>query len=115
MFMSILHRATGVFLALGFVAFTWGLLAVAGGSEAYSSFLIAAAHPFGRLVLFGFSYSLIYHAMNGVRHLWWDAGRGYDLDAVRKSGWLIMVLSVVATIVLWYCGYQNAGLISGMF
>ena len=111
MFMSILHRATGVFLGLGFAGFTWGLMAVAGGSDAYAAFLAAAVHPLGRLVMFGFSYSLIYHAMNGVRHLWWDAGRGYELDAVRKSGWTVMFLSVLATVGLWYFGYQNAGLI----
>jgi succinate dehydrogenase cytochrome b subunit len=105
MAMSILHRATGTFLAFGLVVFAWWLMAIAAGPDQLASFMALAVHPVGRLALLGISYSLIYHALNGVRHLFWDAGRGYDLDTVRNSGLLVMAASVAFTLVLWMFVY----------
>ena len=109
MAMSIFHRATGVFLSLGLVGLMWWLVAAATGPDYFSQAQMFIVRPFGRLVLFGFSISLIYHALNGIRHLFYDAGMGYDLEVTRKSGRLVMVLTLVLTLGIWYLGYQMAG------
>lgn len=109
MALSILHRATGVFLGLGLFVLAWWLMAIATGPDAYASFIIYASNPLGRLVLFGFSYALIFHAINGVRHLVWDTGSGLDVDSVKASGYATLSLSVVLTVLLWVFGYIVVG------
>ena len=105
MAMSILHRATGTFLAFGLVVFTGWLMAIAAGPFELDSFNQGLTHPVGRLVLFGISYSLIYHALNGVRHLFWDAGKGLSVESVQSSGIVVLLLSVAVTVLLWMFGY----------
>jgi len=109
MAMSILHRATGVFLGFGLIGMAWWLLAIAEGPDAYNQFIACASSLFGRLVLLGFSYSLVYHALNGMRHLLWDTGRGLDVESVRKSGLVTMVLSILLTVAVWFYGYSVLG------
>ena len=109
MAMSIFHRATGVFLSLGLVALMWWLVAAATGSDYFSQVQTYIAHPVGRLILFGFSISLIYHSLNGIRHLFYDAGMGYDFETTRKSGLFVLVLTLVLTLGIWYLGYLMAG------
>ena len=109
MAMSILHRSTGVFLGLGLLAMAWWLMSIAQGPDAYGEFITYASSLFGRLVLFGFTYSLIYHFLNGLRHLLWDTGRGLDVESVRKSGMLTMLLSVLLTVAVWVYGYSVIG------
>ena len=109
MAMSILHRSTGVFLGLGLLAMAWWLMSIAQGPDAYGEFVACASSLFGRLVLFGFTYSLIYHFLNGLRHLLWDTGRGLDVESVRKSGMLTMLLSVLLTVAVWVYGYSVIG------
>lgn len=109
MAMSILNRATGVFLGLGLLGLAWWLMAIAQGPDAYNVFISFASSILGRLVLLGFSYSLIYHTLNGVRHLVWDAGRSLDVESVRKSGIWVMVLSVLLTGALWVFAYYVIG------
>jgi succinate dehydrogenase / fumarate reductase cytochrome b subunit len=100
--MSILHRGTGVVLALGaFVLAAW-LVAAAGSADAYAAFADCMASLAGRLALFVFSASLVYHFLNGIRHLFWDAGHGYEISKAYASGYAVLVLSVVFTAVLWY-------------
>ena len=105
MALSILHRATGVFLAFGLIVFAWWLMAIAAGPDQLAGFMALAAHPVGQLTLLGISYALIYHALNGVRHLYWDSGRGYALETVKNSGLLVLVLSVAFTALLWMFDY----------
>ena len=101
MTMSILHRASGVLLALGAFALAFWLLAVAAGGESYARVADCLASPLGRLALFGFSLALVYHLLNGIRHLLWDAGMGFGIPEFYRSGWTVAVLTVVLTAAIW--------------
>jgi len=111
MLASILHRATGVALGVGTILLTWWLIAVSSGPASYAMVNDVMSSTFGRLVLFGFSYALIYHLLNGLRHLRWDTGKGLSKESAASSGRLMMILSVLITLGIWYLGYAKAGLI----
>ena len=100
--MSILHRITGVVLAVGAFGIAWWLLAVSASDQRYAQFADLAASVPGRVVLAGFSYCLMYHLLNGLRHLLWDSGRGLAIPQVYATGWTVVVLSLVLTGVLWF-------------
>lgn len=101
MLMSILHRASGIILVVGAFALAWWMLAVAAGGEAYLSAAACLAHPLGKVALFGFSLATMYHLLNGVRHLLWDAGWGFEIPEVYRSGYAVFALTVVLTIAIW--------------
>lgn len=102
MTMSILHRATGIALVVGAFALAWWLLAVAAGGQAYVDAAACLASPLGKIVLFGFSLSLVYHLLNGIRHLLWDSGWGFELPEVYRSGYTVFGLTVVLTALIWF-------------
>lgn len=106
--MSISHRATGVALAVGTLLLAWWLMAAAAGPEAFATVQGFLGSWFGHLVLFGFSYALMYHLCNGIRHLFWDAGLGFELDTVYKSGWATVAASVVLTVIAWAIAIASA-------
>ena len=106
---SILHRITGVGLSFGTLLLAWWLVAASEGPESYAVFEGAAGHWFGRFVLFGFTLALVYHAMNGVRHLLWDSGIGISLKAANRSGLVVYGLTLVTTLVIWVVAYQSMG------
>lgn len=106
--MSIAHRGSGVVLALGSLALVWWLLAVAAGGETHAAFVACAASPLGKLALFLYSAALVYHFLNGLRHLVWDAGRGYDIPTVYASGYTVIVLAVLLTAALWWFALGGA-------
>lgn len=101
MTMSILHRATGVALTIGAFGLAWWLLAVAAGGDAYAQASACLASPFGQFVLFAFSAALVYHLLNGIRHLLWDAGWGFEIPEFYASGWAVVALTVVLTAAIW--------------
>ena len=101
MTMSILHRVTGVILVAGAFALAWWLMALAAGGEAYRDAAACLASPLGKLFLFGFTLSLVYHLLNGIRHLLWDAGWGFEIPEFYASGWTVAALTVVFTLVIW--------------
>jgi succinate dehydrogenase / fumarate reductase cytochrome b subunit len=98
---SILHRATGIVLALGMFGLVWGLLALAAGPQSWEAFAACAGSPIGRLVLFGFSWSLAFHLINGIRHLVQDAGHGYAIPEFVRSSWLSVIGSFVLVALAW--------------
>ena len=102
--LSISHRATGIALSAGTLYLVWQLLAAANGPDAYEIFQGFAGSWLGLLVLLGWSVSLFYHLLNGIRHLFWDAGYGFTLEATYKSGRWVMVGTVALTIVAWVAG-----------
>ncbi|TNJ34710.1 succinate dehydrogenase, cytochrome b556 subunit [Arenimonas terrae] len=106
--MSLTHRATGVALALGSLVLAAWLLAAAGSAEAYAAFAACLGSPLGKLGLFVFSASLVYHFLNGIRHLFWDAGHGYEIPKAYASGYAVLALSVVLTAALWWFGMGGA-------
>jgi len=101
MLMSILHRATGIVLALGSLGLAWWLHAMASGGESIEAFNRLAGSLPGMVILFGFSAALVYHLLNGIRHLLWDAGWGYELPKVYASGYTVFALSLLLTGAIW--------------
>lgn len=102
---SILHRATGIGLGLGTLLLTWWLVAAAAGPEYYAWVQMVLASWLGRLVLFGFTWALFYHLLNGIRHLFWDAGYGYSIPVANRTAWLAIVGSVVLAVLAWIVAY----------
>lgn len=101
MTLSILHRASGVVLALGAFALAGWLLALAGDGEAYGRFAAIAATLPGRSIAIVLSAALIYHFLNGIRHLVWDTGRALDIPQVYAGGYLVVTLTVILTAGFW--------------
>jgi succinate dehydrogenase / fumarate reductase cytochrome b subunit len=100
--LSILHRATGVFLMFG--AFTLGawIVSVALGPAYYDALVAVLGGPIGLLLLFGLSGAFFYHFGNGIRHLFWDAGYGFDQQVARYTGWATFVAAVLFTLLFWW-------------
>ena len=101
MTMSILHRATGVAITVGAFGLAWWLMAVAAGGDAYRTAAECLASPLGMVALAGFSLALVYHLLNGIRHLLWDAGWGFEIPEFYASGWTVAILTVVLTGLIW--------------
>ncbi len=102
--LSIIHRGTGVGLAVGTLFITWWLVAAALGPGPYEATRELYGTWIGQLVLFGFSVCLFYHLCNGVRHLLWDMGFLFEIEDVYRSGWVMLCASVVMTFVAWSIG-----------
>lgn len=109
MALSISHRLSGVFLTLGSLFLVYWLVSVAAGPEAYATARELGSHWLGRLLLLGWTFALFYHLCNGIRHLFWDVGRGLELDAARLSGYVVVFVSVLLTLASWLAAYQIAG------
>jgi len=109
MALSILHRATGVGLAGGTLLLVWWLLALAAGPAAFDQVQVVIGSWIGRLFLLGWTWALFYHLCNGIRHLFWDTGRGFDLDTARNSGYFAVAASAVLTVLAWIAGYMAMG------
>jgi len=107
--LSIMHRGTGIALGTGTLLLVWWLAAAASGGDAYANVQAFWDSWIGRLLLFCWSFSLFYHLCNGLRHLFWDAGKGFDLDAAYRNGWLVLGASIVLTVVSWLWGYYSMG------
>ena len=95
--LSILHRVTGVALACGLVALSYWLISLAGGEDTYETAMRLFASPVGLLFLLGWTFSFLYHLLSGVRHLFWDAGYGFERTPRHASGWFVVLSAVVLT------------------
>jgi len=100
--MSISHRATGVFLSVGLVFTVLCLTALANGESSWEFFHGILRNWFGQLVLFGFTLVLNYHLCNGIRHLFWDIGYGFTLEAASLANKLVLIAAVVLTLLVWF-------------
>lgn len=105
MALSALHRITGVALGAGAVLLSAWIIAAALSPEAYATAQGWLGSIVGRLILLGFTWAFFFHFANGIRHLAWDLGYGFDMPAVRKSGWSVVVISMVATLLVWALAY----------
>jgi len=103
--LSITHRITGVALCGGAVLLTYWLMAATYGPEAFAQAQAILGSWFGRLVLFGVVFSLWYHLANGIRHLAWDAGWGFELEKLRASGIAVIAFSVILTVATFCLAY----------
>ncbi|MEO8160599.1 MAG: succinate dehydrogenase, cytochrome b556 subunit [Arenimonas sp.] len=100
MSLSIVHRATGVFIAFGAFALVFWLSAIAGDAGDYQQFQALASSIPGKLLLVTMLGSFLYHLLNGIRHLLWDVGWGLDLVRVYATGWTVVALSLAGTAAL---------------
>lgn len=103
--LSITHRATGMGLSAGTLFLAGWLIALAGGPEAYASYAGHVGAWYGQIILLGFSWSLLYHLCNGIRHLFWDIGKGLDIATAYKSGYAVVGVSAVLTVAAWAVAY----------
>jgi succinate dehydrogenase / fumarate reductase cytochrome b subunit len=102
--LSITHRITGCALAVGTLLMTWWLVAAATSPAAYSHVAWFIASPIGILCLFGWTAALFYHLLNGIRHLAWDFGYGFELPTVHATGRGVVIGTVVLTDIVWLLG-----------
>lgn len=107
--LSITHRATGLLLALGTVMLVYWLLAAAAGPGAYATAYHLFGTWFGQLILILWSFALYFHLCNGIRHLFWDAGKGFELDAVYASGRAVLAATVTLTAATWIAAFALSG------
>lgn len=95
--LSIVHRATGVFMSVGALVLVYWLVALASGPEAYANVQTLYASGWFKLPLIGWAFCFFYHLANGVRHLVWDIGLGFEPAAIRAGGYLVVAVAVLAT------------------
>lgn len=103
--LSILHRLTGIALFLGSVVWVWWLLGAAIGDEAFASAQWFIGSWLGQIILLGCTWSMFHHLGNGIRHLFWDIGKGYELETAHATGWAVVVFGVGMTLIAWIAGY----------
>ena len=104
--LSILHRATGIALSVGALYLAAWVIYAAGSSRGYAVFQEFNGSIVGRILLGGWLFSAFYHLCNGIRHLFWDAGYGFELKDAYRSGWIVVAVSLVATVLSWIVGLR---------
>lgn len=106
---SILHRFTGIGLAVGLLYLVCWLIAAASGIEAFDRLQSFNGSVIGRLLLFGWTVAFFYHLLNGIRHLAWDAGWGFELPTAYKTGYAVLIGTAALTLLAWVIGYFRMG------
>ena len=101
MLISILHRACGIAMAAGTALVVWMLLALATGEAAYGTFQSFVTSPLGSLLLLGWTVAIFLHMGNGIRHFFWDIGKGYQITTARRSAFMLLAFTVVMTLIVW--------------
>jgi succinate dehydrogenase / fumarate reductase cytochrome b subunit len=96
--LSILHRFTGAALALGLIALSYWFVSLAGGPDAYAAAARRLASPLGLVILLGWTFAFSFHLLNGVRHLFWDAGKGFERTQRHASGWFAVLGAIALTL-----------------
>ena len=101
MTLSILHRITGVAMSAGLIALAYWIIAVAAGGANYDQTVTLMTSTLGRLCLIGWSFSFFLHLANGVRHLFWDVGRGFEITQANASAWFVVAFAIAMTAIFW--------------
>ena len=104
--LSVLHRATGIALAVGALYLAAWVVFASGSAGTYAAFQDFNGSIVGRFVLGGWLFCMFYHLFNGIRHLFWDAGYGFEIKDAYRSGWLVVAASLVATAASWIVGLR---------
>ena len=107
---SIVHRMTGMALYGGAAIAVGWLFFTTLGEERYDQFAAVVGSIPGQVILFGIVWSATYHALNGIRHLVWDAGHGFTPKTADFTGWLVLLLSIIGAVGIWL----GAGLFPGI-
>ena len=99
--LSITHRISGVVNLLALILIFFWLMALSLGANNYESFLLLINSFFGKFILIGFTWSMIFHLLSGARHLVWDLGYGFEIKTANISGVVVIISSLVLTIIFW--------------
>jgi len=108
-YLSIFHRITGVINTFALLLLVWVLVKAAGTADSYALAHTVLSSWFGKLVLFGFTATLYYHLCNGIRHLFWDVGHGFELSAANFSGKLCLGAAATLTVITWIAAGLGGG------
>lgn len=107
--LSISHRVTGIVLSAGAPLLVLWLIAAAAGPQAYSAAQGFLHSSIVLILLFCWTFSLFFHLCNGIRHLAWDTGRGFELRAIYASGWSVVAASTLLTVAAWIASFVVKG------
>jgi succinate dehydrogenase / fumarate reductase cytochrome b subunit len=107
--LSIVHRLTGVALTVGTLLLTWWLVSAAYGPGAFAHAQAFLASWLGQLLLWAFTFALFYHLGNGIRHLAWDFGWGFELSQLRASGLAMLAFAVAGSLLTLIVAYATRG------
>lgn len=99
--LSFAHRLTGLGLSMGTLLLAGWLIALASGPEWYAQYALHMKAWYGQVLLFGWSWALLYHLCNGIRHLGWDLGKGFDMSTAYKTGYAVVAVSLLLTGAVW--------------
>ncbi len=99
--LSITHRITGIINLLALILIFFWLLALSFSESNYELFLLIINSFFGKFILIGFSWSMSFHLLSGIRHLVWDLGYGFEIKTANISGIIVIIFSLVLTIIFW--------------
>ena len=99
--LSITHRICGVINLLALILIFFWLLVLSFGESNYELFLLVTNSFFGKFILIGFTWSMSFHILSGIRHLAWDLGYGYEITTANISGLIVIFSSLVLTIIFW--------------
>ena len=102
--LSITHRISGIINLLALILIFFWLIALSLGENNYESFLLLINSFFGKFILIGFTWSMIFHLLSGVRHLVWDLGYGFEIKTANISGTIVIIFSLALTIIFWLFG-----------
>ena len=105
--LSILHRGTGIVLSMGSIILVVWIISLTLGKETYLLYSKVVNYWFSHIVLLGFTFGLFYHLSNGIRHLFWDAGYGFNLKHAYISGGAVVFCSLLLTILTWSIIYLS--------
>jgi succinate dehydrogenase / fumarate reductase cytochrome b subunit len=101
MTLSILHRVTGAGLSVGLLVLAIWLISAASGKNAFDQVNGLLQSGVGRLLLIGCSLAFFFHLCNGIRHLFWDAGRGFEKNQANASSWIVIITTIILTLAYW--------------
>ena len=107
--LSFSHRVTGIALSVGTLLLISWLMAAAAGPKAYSAIQRFLSSWLGLVLMFGWTFSLFFHLCNGIRHLVWDAGYGFELRTIYASGWTVVAASTALTVAAWFSSFVVMG------
>ena len=99
--LSITHRIAGVINLLALIFIFFWLITLSLGESNYESFLLIINSFFGKFILIGFTWSMTFHLLSGVRHLIWDLGYGFEIKIANISGIIVIISSLILTIIFW--------------
>ncbi len=99
--LSIMHRITGITLTVGMFLIVFWIGTLSLGESFYEYYMVFIKSWFGTLILMGFTFALFYHLSNGIRHLFWDLGYGYELNIAFISGITVLISAFVLTAIIW--------------